>query len=453
MVQRQGQELMDIRKRLKETRRADRGPTEPGDPKRAGPWLTCVLMVMCFSSLSIEPAGGAEPQHPFGRNTPRHPAGTIQPNDVSPPGLTEATAAFYNAWKARYLVNGCGADRYYVYVNADRRSSGVNRTSISISEGHGYGMLITALMAGVDPDAQRYFDGLYWFFKDHPSNVSPYLMAWNQVRGCGDLQGDGGDSATDGDLDIAYALILADRQWGSGGRINYLQEAVRVINAIHRELNPVTSLMLMGGFAAPSSSRYYYGTRSSDFMPDHFRAFRAVTQDGTWTSVIDAGYRLISRLQANFSPTAGLVPDFIENTNLSPRPAKPHYLESSRDGKYSYNACRVPWRLATDYLVSGDTRALRALEPINTWIRRTAQENPGRIRDGYDLGGAPLSRDTSMAFVAPFAVAAMADAENQAWLNELWRFIVDSPVSESDYYGNTIKMLAMIVISGNWWAP
>ncbi len=418
-------------------------------------WVLTMVLVACCSGPPAHGALGApEPQYPFGTHALAHPAGTIQPSDSSRASLHEVTAAFYNAWKARYLVNGCGANRYYVYVNADRVGSGIDRRSISVSEGHGYGMLITALMAGFDPNARLYFDGLYRFFKDHPSNVSPYLMAWNQARGCGNMPNDGADSATDGDLDIAYALILADRQWGSGGGINYLQEAIQVINAIRQqELNPTTSLLLMGGFAKPSSARYYYGTRSSDFMPDHLRAFQAVTQDGTWARAIDAGYGLIYRLQVNFSPTAGLIPDFIENTNGSPRPASPGYLESSRDGRYSYNACRVPWRLATDYLISGDRRALRSLEPINAWIRRETGEDPARIRDGYDLRGAPLSRDTSMAFVGPFAVSAMVGEENQRWLNALWRFIVDTPVSESDYYGNTIKMLAMIVISGNWWAP
>jgi hypothetical protein len=135
-------------------------------------WLVVVALVACCWPPSTEAASGAEPQRPFGLHTFTHPAGTIQPSDVSQAGLNEATAAFYNAWKGRYLVNGCGANRYYVYVNADRGNSGINRASISISEGHGYGMLITALMAGFDPNAQLYFDGLYRFFKDHPSNAS-----------------------------------------------------------------------------------------------------------------------------------------------------------------------------------------------------------------------------------------------------------------------------------------
>ena len=38
-------------------------------------------------------------------------------------------------------------------------------------------------------------------------------MAWSQVEGCGNAgEENGGDNtATDGDLDIAYALLVADR--------------------------------------------------------------------------------------------------------------------------------------------------------------------------------------------------------------------------------------------------
>jgi endo-1,4-beta-D-glucanase Y len=400
-------------------------------------------------------AGSSVPQHAFGAHAFTYTAGTIHPSNVTASQLDKATKTFYESWKKRYLVAGCGSGRYYVFVNADGRNKETTRGSISISEGHGYGMIITALMAGYDPDAQTYFDGLYHFFKDHPSRISPYLMAWNQVHGCRDLADDDGpDSATDGDLDIAYALVLADRQWGSAGMINYLQEAKNVIAAIRQlELNPVTSVMLLGGFAGPSSGDYYYGARSSDFMPDHFRSFQAATGDASWTKVVEAGYRLIRTLQRRFSSQTGLLPDFIQSTNTDPQPARPYYLETGHDGHYSYNACRVPWRLATDYLGSGDPRAMEAVDTINVWIRRDTGGDPALIRDGYDLRGARLSEDTSMAFVAPLAVAAMVTAGHQQWLNALWQYMVNTPMDASDYYGNTIKMLSMIVISDNWWAP
>lgn len=47
----------------------------------------------------------------------------------------------------------------------------------------------------------------------------------------------------------------------------------------------------------------------------------------------------------------------------------------------------------------------------------------------------------------------MVNATNQTWLNGLWDQVVTTPVGGSDYYGNTLKLLSMLVLSGNWWAP
>ena len=55
------------------------------------------------------------------------------------------------------------------------------------------------------------------------------------------------------------------------------------------------------------------------------------------------------------------------------------------------------------------------------------------------------------AAAAAIAVGAMAGT-NQAWLDSLWQYIRAQSI-ESRYYEDTIKMLTMIVLSGNWWAP
>lgn len=398
------------------------------------------------------------PRHPFGSHRTRYTPGSVLPATVAQARLDSATSLFYEKWKSRYLVNGCGDGRAYVFVNADGSDTGGNRDpdSISVSEGHGYGMLITVLMAGYDPQARAYFDGFYRFFRDHPSRHSPQLMAWNQITGCANASrgDDGSDSATDGDLDIALALSLADRQWGSAGPINYIEESRRIMRAIREhEINPTTHLPLLGDWAPVSEPAYYYGTRPSDFMPDHFKVFRTVAADTAWTAVVDSGYQLLRSVREKHSPAAGLVPDFIKETNTTPRPAQPWYLETSHDGDFSYNACRVPWRVATDYLTSGDPRALDLVRPITAWFRQAVQDNPRRIGDGYDLGGTAFSHQRAMAFVAPLAVAAMVDASNQQWLDSLWIEIVGTPRQDEEYYGNTLKMLAMIVLSGNWWTP
>lgn len=41
----------------------------------------------------------------------------------------------------------------------------------------------------------------------------------------------------------------------------------------------------------------------------------------------------------------------------------------------------------------------------------------------------------------------------QQWLDAPWAEIVRTPREDEEYYGNTLKMLAMIVLAGNCWTP
>ena len=114
----------------------------------------------------------------------------------------------------------------------------------------------------------------------------------------------------------------------------------------------------------------------------------------------------------------------------------------------------MPWRVATDYLITGDARAQAAVRRMNAWLRHGTADDPAAIRAVYDLGGEPVNDYTSLAFSAPFLVAAMVEPEqgtNQPWLNALWDMVAAAPIKE--YYGDSIKLFAMIVASGNWWSP
>jgi endo-1,4-beta-D-glucanase Y len=396
--------------------------------------------------LAAMPAHAAE-NHPFASHPMTYAAGTIRPDHVSQSALDQAVRDFYDEWKGEFLSQTCGTGRYVVLSHTD----GANLT---VSEAHGYGMLLAALMAGHDPDARTIFDGMYAYFRDHPSIFTPNLMAWYQNKSCGDANG--GDTASDGDLDIAYALLLADKQWGSCGAVDYLAAAQSVIADIKAaELDTSSQYVLLGDWVTPSDTQYYPATRSSDFMPDHYRAYLAATSDTDWTDVVDRGYDIFDAIQTTYSASTGLLPDFVVDPLGTPDPAPPGFLEGPNDGKYSYNACRNPWRLATDFVVSGDARASSALAPINAWIRTTTGNDPSQIGAGYALDGTPTPGTDylSQAFVAPFGVGAMVDAANQAWLNDVWGLMISTPLSAEGYYENTLKLLAMIVMSGNWWAP
>jgi endo-1,4-beta-D-glucanase Y len=234
---------------------------------------------------------------------------------------------------------------------------------MTISEAHGYAMVATAIMHGHDPMAKTIFDGLHAFAKQFESINKNGLMAWVVMEGCKYSTAVTGnmtpDSAADGDLDMAYGYLLAHHQWGSTGPINYLEEARKIIAAIKRyEINPQTKLIMLGdwadimapyyqmrygqGFQGPYNGRsgsthrdYYWGTRSSDFMIGHFRAFAMPSGDDEWKGVItDRHFDLIARIQSMSSPQTGLLPDFMENTNNGARPAMPNYLEWDNDDKH-----------------------------------------------------------------------------------------------------------------------
>ncbi|MCA9540863.1 MAG: chitosanase [Myxococcales bacterium] len=357
--------------------------------------------------------------------------------------LDAVTAAFYDAWKARYIAPGCAAGERRV------RSSPATE-AFTVSEGQGYGLLAAVMMAGHDPEAQALFDDLFRYAAAHPSHLTPGLMAWAQDEACRDIEG--ADAATDGDLDIAYALLRADRQWGSDGAIDYAAEArTRIAAILAGEVHP-EGTVLLGDWVDPGDA-YAEGTRISDFLPGHFAAFAAATGEPRWTAVLDRALAIVAHLQGEHAPATGLLPDFVVDALTdAPAPAPADWLEGAHDGHYGWNACRAPWRLGVYALFSGDARARRAVGAMTRFMREATHEDPGAIRAGYRLDGRAFGDGTSMAFTAPFALAAMLPEESsQAWLDALWAEVAAAEPEE--YFGDSIKLLALITLSNNGWIP
>jgi endo-1,4-beta-D-glucanase Y len=403
------------------------------------------IFVIILALISQKEILFAQSNRPFPQHA-QYFRETILPNHISRNAMDEAVRSFYDEWKERYIHDDCGIGEYYIWFE---NTSGGKQC---VSEGQGYGMIIVALMAGYDTAAKTIYDGLFRYCKSHPAKKNPQLMSWAQGKDCKNIDG---SSATDGDLDIAYSLLLANKQWGSKGKIDYLHEARMMITSIMKhEINQQTYSVLLSN-EVENDSKDYFDMRSSDFMPAHFKAFQKATGDSSWSKVIDNNYVLFQSLQKKYSPEAGLLPDFIQHVQSDAQPAHPGYLESRNDGLYNYNACRIPWRVATDYLFDGDKRSKIILDKINRWIRETTQDNPDNISAGYTLAGEDLKKRNyeALSFITPFAVASMIDKKNQSWLNALWDYIVQFKLESFDYYDNSIKMVNMLLLSGNYWKP
>ncbi|MFF3538251.1 glycosyl hydrolase family 8 [Streptomyces sp. NPDC002466] len=387
------------------------------------------------------PATGG-PAVPFGSHLFPYAAGTLKPSGAQS-ALDRAVIDAYGAWKAAFVRQNCG-NGWYQVISPDA-------DHLYVAEAQGYGMVVTATMAGADPQARTVFDGMVKYMLDHPSVNNPDLLAAEQDTSCRSV--DGSDSATDGDLDVAYGLLLADKQWGSTGTYDYKDLAIKHIDAIKEsEVNPTTHLMLFGDWS-DSGESHYWMTRSSDWMIDHFRAFEAATGDRTWGTVRTAHQKLIASQQAEYAPDTGLLADFVVNTDGTPEPAPGEVLESPNDGDYSWNACRDPWRIGTDAVTSGDTASLAAARKLNSWIKAETGGDPDRIGSGYHLDGSAFENGEDMAFTAPFVVTALTDPGSQVWLDALWDKLATTPIDPDLYYGASVQLQTMIVASGNYWVP
>jgi hypothetical protein len=188
-------------------------------------------------------------------------------------------------------------------------------------------------------------------------------------------------------------------------------------------------------------------------MLDHFRAFQGASGDGNWTRVLDRAMTVIAAIQQNHSPTTGLIPDFVIQAGSNPAPSPPSRFESAYDGHYYWNACRVPLRLGADHALFGDGRAATALSRMTTFFRAKTGDQPGNLAAGYLLSGAAIDTWAARAFIAPMAVGAMHSAQNQTFVNRAWDRLIAFGAPDGDYYGDNLKLLSLIVLSGNYWSP
>jgi len=353
----------------------------------------------------------------------------IKPTNYSQSQMNQHVLSAYNEWKSNYVTSEGTkvSGQLRVHTGAGGISWGGSSYPYStVSEGQGYGLLISVVM-----DDKEVFDSL-WRYYDYYKNGNG-LMAWLVDR-YGNVVDWG--AATDGDLDAAFALILADKQWGSSGVINYRQEALTLLNAIMEEEIEYGSYVVKPGDNWGGS----HVTRPSDYMIGFFRVFRKFTGDSRWDNVINRCYSTLNYFYNTYN--TGLVADFCRADGT---PAEGFSYN------YGYDACRVPWRIGMDYVWYGSIDAYNLCNKFSNWIKGKTGGVASRIIDGYDLNGNELGRWEASAFTGPIGVAAMSSGAHQAWLNAVYDRLVNMWTGgDWGYYNDTIRLLTMLVMTGNF---
>lgn len=351
-----------------------------------------------------------------------------------PPRANFADAqAAYAKWKTD-LVTADGAGGF---LRVKRPNSG-NQPNTSNSEGIAYGMEIAVYM-----DDQATFDRLWQYEQLHRGDNG--LMDW-EIDPNGGVSGSG--AATDGDEDMAFALVMADEKWGGQGSLSdtYLNHAKRQIDLIwQHEVDHGRDDVLMPGdqFGGGQVINISY------FAPAYFRIFGQVTgKTAEWSRTVKTSYDMIeATLNAtNKNESNGLVPAWSTPAGTPQAPAG-----SGHPTYHQLDSCRTPFRLAQDYCWFDEARALAYLEKIGAFYSGIGAAN---IVDGYNLDGT-VFQGASLhlaAFVGGAGVGAMATPTNAKLRDDAYDLLAawQPLLGGSLYYNESWSVLSLIMMSGHF---
>ena len=380
-------------------------------------------------------------------------------NLYSQTNLNLELLSFYNDWKIRYLraVEDSSTLKEYLFYSLDQPAFS---NAVTCSEAMGYGMVIFPLMSKFDVSAKVHFASLYNYIKSYPSIYNSNLMAWQQIKNSqGNIVNSEPEtsSATDGDMDISYGLLLAHKLWGENDKINYKDEAIKRINALMDScVNKRDYILTLGDWVLGiKDNNFKYVTRSSDFLLYHIREFIKYDTKNSdqWNLVIKTINFIISEQMKRQSKHNGLMPDFFIRANGRYIAPKVKVLETIHDGDYYFNSCRIPLRYSMDVILN-NTPVTTELHTLNNWIKKETSSNPKNIKSGYyianDYPGKSFGYANNLSFIAPFLVSSLIEKGNDDWTISLWNTLINKPITKCTFYENTLKLMAMIVATGNW---
>ncbi|OHA84738.1 MAG: hypothetical protein A2591_03405 [Candidatus Yonathbacteria bacterium RIFOXYD1_FULL_52_36] len=313
----------------------------------------------------------------------------------------------YTDWKSTFVTsNGAGSQG----LRVNDPSAG----NITVSEGQGYGMLLS-----VRHNDRATFDALWRYTKSHLDQRG--LMHW-KIDSSGNVTG--ANSATDGDEDIGYALLLADRTWGG----SYLSEAKTYIDAMYQyEVEAGTYVLKPGDVWGGSDA-----TNPSYFAPAYYREFAKVTGNNGWLKVLDKSYEI---LFAARDANTGLLPEWTTGTGES---ATRVTWNKNRDN-FTYNAIRVPWRMAMDWVENKDPRAKDIADKMNHFFASQTT-----FYSGYTFDGKPLANYLDGTFMSGIAVGSVVSSDAAFRDRVINQLVAMKP---SGYYSSSYRALALLTIA------
>ncbi len=391
---------------------------------------------------------------PFPQN--RQSGSCIYPTAYNNNDVTTA----YTKWKADLVVSDSKSGGQRVQRTSTDGVNANTPANSTVSEGIGYGMLIAVYMGD-----QTLFGNLWKYEQAHLDTNG--LMNWS-IDSSGNTTSSGGmtlgaGGATDADEDIAWALAMADKQWGSAGTLNYLNLAKTQIGAIWN--HEVYQSKLAGPGDSWGPTNLFGDINISYFAPAYYRLFKQLDGSHDWDAVNQTVYDTIfgpggngtgALSSGNKNTTNGLVPGWCTSTGGS---------SSAGPFNYQYDACRTPFRIGIDWCLNA-TSAASAATAINpsraqAYVKLTTSFFSGvgaaNIVDGYNMDGTvatganPVSKGQSAAFLGPAAVGAMGTTSAQAFLDATYNLVKgDNLLVGGAYYDESWTVMSLLMMTGNF---
>ena len=303
---------------------------------------------------------------------------------------------------------------YYKQNSIKDNNKVVDRNDKSVnSEAQSYAMIRAVMM-----NDKNIFDKLYSWTKQYMQVFPDNKLFAYKIRP--DSEGNYTNvdmmNATDGDLDISYALVQADRKWGSNGTTNYANELKDILNSIFQfrvlELNNKLTLL-------PFNSQKWKGLEilnPSYFSPAHYKLFSGYNPSNNWGRLANDTYDTLEAIRSN----VGLYPDWIVydyNTNQF-RDAQG---ESGQGAHYfGYDAFRIFWRIGLDHAMFRTPRATATLQKVKDFYEREMRSN-NVVYAQYNQNGEVTNRGIDQAIIsgAYFGLAGNNSSYSRPLLNKL----------------------------------
>ncbi|MBK8805207.1 MAG: hypothetical protein IPO21_00595 [Bacteroidales bacterium] len=354
-----------------------------------------------------------------------YPQNVTYPYGYKSSKITSADAdKEYQSWISKY------------YVECSNNEARINYDGNTVSEGIGYGLVITAYAGD-----KTKFDKLLKYYNNRKNGNG--VMHW-EYSGCNTGAKQTG-AATDGDLDAVMGMLVAVHQWPNGG---YAQHFESLVNSIkNSEFTSCGLIVQKPGDAWGGCDC----TNPSYYAPGYYRAFAKYFEGKGnsstaefWNNAAKDSYTVLFK---NQNATTGLVSAWT-NTNGAAGPCGGAVGGGGGADTYQYDACRTPWRIATDYLWWGDANAKTFLTRVVGFVN-TKVGGIDKVVDGYKLDGTVTGQWHNVPFVGSFALSGMATSQADAD-----KFMEHFRTLPGDNYFNTcLAVMYKFLATGNFWNP